>query len=150
LEVTTISDLAEITEYDELLTVLRPRVITGEEQWSRYLAAIDALTDRPRMSDGQREMVALLGRLVHDWEEEHEEPVTAVPQDVVRFLLEENALPQTALVPEVFPNRQNVSEFLAGRRRLSYDRAGKLAAFFHVSPATFYPNHSVRQRRRGS
>jgi antitoxin component HigA of HigAB toxin-antitoxin module len=51
----------------------------------------------------------------------------------------ENGLPQAALVPDVFPNRQNVSAFLAGRRRLTYDRAVKLGAFFNLPPAVFYP-----------
>ena len=96
------------------------------------------------MSAGQREIVGLLGQLVYDWEEEHEEPITATPQEMVRFLLEQNGLPQMALVPDVFPTRQNVSEFLAGRRRLSYDRAAKLAAFFHLSPAAFYPAQRAR------
>ncbi len=62
----------------------------------------------------------------------------ATPVEMVRFLLEQNGLPQSALVPDVFPNRQNVSEFLAGKRGISYDRAAKLAAFFHLSPAAFY------------
>jgi HTH-type transcriptional regulator / antitoxin HigA len=139
MEMTTALDSNRITDYGELLRELQPRVITSERQASRYLDVIDTLTDLPEMSAGQREIVALLGQLVYDWEEEHEEPITATPAEMVRFLLEENDLPQSALVPEVFPNRQNVSEFLAGKRRISYDRAAKLAAFFHLSPATFYP-----------
>jgi HTH-type transcriptional regulator / antitoxin HigA len=141
---TTVVDLSRITEYSELLHVLQPRVIANEEQANNYLEAIDALTDLPEMSAGQREIVGLLGQLVYDWEEEHEEPITATPQEMVRFLLEQNGLPQMALVPDVFPTRQNVSEFLAGRRRLSYDRAAKLAAFFHLSPAAFYPAQRAR------
>jgi HTH-type transcriptional regulator / antitoxin HigA len=139
MEMTTELDLGRITDYGELLRELEPRVITSEEQADNYLEAIDTLTDLPDMSAGQREMVGLLGQLVYDWEEEHEEPITATPAEMVRFLLESNNLPQAALVPDVFPNRHNVSDFLAGKRGISYGRAAKLAAFFHLSPATFYP-----------
>jgi HTH-type transcriptional regulator/antitoxin HigA len=136
---TTALDINRITDYGELLRELEPRVITNEEQADRYLKAIDSLTDLRDMSVGQREMVGLLGQLVYDWEQEHGEPSTATPAELVRFLLEENDLPQSALVPDVFANRQNVSEFLSGKRRISYDRAAKLAAFFHLSPAAFFP-----------
>jgi HTH-type transcriptional regulator/antitoxin HigA len=136
---TTALDINRITDYGELLRELEPRVISNEEQADRYLKAIDSLTDLRDMSVGQREMVGLLGQLVYDWEQEHEEPITATPADLVRFLLKENNLAQSALVPDVFANRQNVSEFLSGKRRISYDRAAKLAAFFHLSPAAFFP-----------
>lgn len=143
---TTALDLNSITEYGELLRELQPRVVVSETQADRYLAVIDIFTDLPNMSVGQREMVALLGQLVYDWEVEHEEPIVATPAEIVRFLLEENNLPHSALVPNVFPNRQNVSEFLSGKRRLSYDRAAKLAAFFHLSPAIFYPEQKALWR----
>jgi HTH-type transcriptional regulator / antitoxin HigA len=146
MEVRTIVDFSGIVDYGELLRVLEPRVVTSAEQAASYLEIIDMLTGLPQMSAGHRDLVGLLGCLVYDWEAEHEEPITATPQEMVRHLLAENSLPQAALVPDVFPNRQNVSEFLAGRRRLSYDRAARLAAFFHLSPAAFYP---ARPAHRG-
>lgn len=137
-------DPRRITEYGELLRVLEPRVVVSQAQADRYLEAINTLTDRAEMSAGQIDAVRLLGGLVAHWEEEREEPITATPRERVRHLLEENGLPQTALVPDVFPNRQNVCAFLAGRRRLTYDRAVKLGAFFHLPPAAFYPAPHVR------
>jgi antitoxin component HigA of HigAB toxin-antitoxin module len=68
-----------------------------------------------------------------------EESIEVAPQEIVRTLLEDNGLRQADLVGPVFPSRSAVSDFLAGRRPLSYERAGKLAAFFHMSPAVFYP-----------
>lgn len=124
-----------------LLLALEPHPITSEEQAEAYREVIDTLTDRA-MAEGQREIVGLLGQLVHDWESTHEEPIGATPADIAAHLLEENGLPQSALVPKAFANRHNVSAFLAGRRGISYERAGKLAAFFHVSPAIFYPGRT--------
>jgi HTH-type transcriptional regulator/antitoxin HigA len=138
-EVGDISALAAVTDYAELLETIQPRTVTSQEQVDHYLGVIDVLTDQVPMSDGQREMVRLLAQLVHAWEAEHVELVGATPAEVVASLLEENGLPQNALVPDVFANRHNVSEFLAGRRGISYAKAAKLATFFHVSPAAFFP-----------
>jgi len=57
----------------------------------------------------------------------------------VHSLLEDNGLRQADLVGAVFPSPSAVSDFLAGRRPLSYERVPKLAAYFPVSPAVFYP-----------
>jgi HTH-type transcriptional regulator/antitoxin HigA len=137
---TAVVDLRRLTDYPDLLVHLQPRTIISEEQAETYRAAIDALTDGA-MSDGQRDMVGLLGLLVADWEAEHDEVFAASPAEVVRFLLEENGLPQAALVPAVFPTRPGVSAFLSGRRGLTVDRAVKLATFFGLSPAAFIPSN---------
>lgn len=131
-------DLQQVTDYSDLLARIEPRTIASEVQADMYRQVIDTLTDHP-MSDGQREMVGLLAQLLAAWEATHEEPVTATPPELVSFLLEENGLAQNALVPTVFPNAPAVSAFLAGKRGITYDRAGKLARFFDVSPAVFYP-----------
>lgn len=96
------------------------------------------LTDVRETSPGQIEMVQMLGLLVHRWEEEHEELIVTSPPEKVRSLLEADGLAQSALVPDVFPNRQSVSAFLNGRRGLTWPRACKLGAFFHLPPAAFF------------
>ena len=65
-------DLRRITEYGELLRVLEPRVVVGQEQADLYLDAIDTLTDLHGMSAGQLDAVRLLARLVGEWEAERE------------------------------------------------------------------------------
>lgn len=132
------TEFSDINEYGDLLRLIEPRLVTSEEQADQYLEIIDNLTDLRVMSAAQIDMVGLLGYLVSEWEEKHEAPITFTPEERVRYLLEENGLPQAALVPKVFPNRQNVSAFLAGRRPLTYDRAVKLGAFFNLPPTAFY------------
>jgi HTH-type transcriptional regulator/antitoxin HigA len=132
------ADARELQTYGDLLSAFEPRPIRSEEEARVFSDIIDNLTDLPHMSEGQREFVGLIGQLLYDWESEHEEPVEVSPQEVVHSLLEDNGLRQVALVGPVFPTRSAVSDFLAGRRPLSYERVEKLAAFFHVSPAVFY------------
>jgi HTH-type transcriptional regulator/antitoxin HigA len=138
MEVIIAADLTQLSEYRDLLLAIEPRVITSEAQAEVYLRAIDTLTDCPALSDGQCDVIGLLGQLVYDWEEEHEEPITATPTEVIVTLLEANGLRQQALVGPVFPNAQVASACLSGRRTITYDRAVKLGSFFHVSPAVFY------------
>ena len=134
------SDVRELETYHDLLTTFEPRPIRSDAEAEQFHALIDRLTDLPRLSEGQREFVGLLGQLLYDWETARAEPVEVSPQEVVRSLLEDNGLRQRDLVGPVFPSRSAVSDFLAGRRPLSYARVAKLAAFFHVSPTVFYPN----------
>ena len=133
------ADVRDLETYRDLLAAFEPRPIRSDKEAGVIGELIDVLTDLPHLSEGQREFVGLLGQLLYDWEAEHEEPIEVSPQEIVRSLLEDNGLRQVDLVGPVFPSRSAVSDFLAGRRPLSYERVGKLAAFFHVSPAVFYP-----------
>lgn len=135
---TTAGNLADMTDYRDLLLAIEPRAVSSEAQAEAYRGAIDMLTSRPGISIGQREMVGLLAQLVYDWEEETEEPITGTPEGVLQLLLDDRGLRQRDLVPAVFPTESTVSDFLSGRRPLSYDRVRNLAAFFGVSPAVFF------------
>ncbi|MGI8553102.1 MAG: helix-turn-helix domain-containing protein [Dehalococcoidia bacterium] len=132
-------DVRHVQTYADLLVAVQQRPIRGDEEATVISDLIDILTDLPELSEGQREFIGLLGQLQYDWETEHEEPIDVSPQEIVHSLLEDNGLRQANLVGPVFSSAPAVSNFLAGRRPLSYERVGKLAPFFHVSPAVFYP-----------
>jgi HTH-type transcriptional regulator/antitoxin HigA len=132
-------DARDLQTYRDLLGTFEPRPIRSEREAETIGRLIDTLTDLSQLSEGQREFVGLLGQLLYDWESEYEEPIEVSPGEVVHSLLEDNGLRQVDLVGPVFPSAPAVSDFLAGRRPLSYERVDKLAAFFHVSPALFYP-----------
>jgi HTH-type transcriptional regulator/antitoxin HigA len=131
-------DARQVERYGDLLATFQPRPIRSQAEASRATALVDSLTDLPALSEGQREFVGLLGQLLHDWETNNENPIGVSPQEAVHSLLEDNGLRQVSLVGPVFPSASAVSDFLAGRRPLSYERVRKLANFFHVSPSVFY------------
>jgi HTH-type transcriptional regulator/antitoxin HigA len=132
-------DARDLQTYRDLLGTFEPRPIRSEREAETIGRLIETLTDLSQLSEGQREFVGLLGQLLYDWESEYEEPIEVSPGEIVHSLLEDNGLRQVDLVGPVFPSAPAVSDFLAGRRPLSYERVDKLAAFFHVSPALFYP-----------
>lgn len=137
-------DVRDVQTYGDLLATFLPRPIPSGRDAGEASGLIDVLTDLSTPSEGQREFVGLLGQLLRQWEAEHEEPVEVSPQEIVHSLLEDNGLRQVDLVGPVFPSAPAVSDFLAGRRSLSYERVEKLAMFFHVSPAVFYPVHGSK------
>ena len=132
-------DARDLQTYRDLLGTFEPRPIRSEREAETIGRLIETLTDLSQLSEGQREFVGLLGQLLYDWESEYEEPIEVSPGEIVHSLLEDNGLRQVDLVGPVFPSAPAVSDFLAGRRPLSYERVDKLAAFFHVSPALFCP-----------
>ena len=75
---------------------------------------------------------------VHEWESEYATIPLVGGVEVVRFLLEQRGLADRALTP-VFGSRSIVSEVLAGKRGLQAKHIQKLADFFGVSPACFFP-----------
>jgi HTH-type transcriptional regulator/antitoxin HigA len=133
------TNINDLRTYPDLLQAVQPRTIRTEVDAAAMNDIVDLLTDRPQLSDDQRDFIGLLAQLIHDWESEHESSIEASPAEVVSSLLEENGLRQVDLVGPVFPSPPTVSDFLHNRRPLSYERVMKLAAFFHVSPAVFYP-----------
>jgi HTH-type transcriptional regulator/antitoxin HigA len=140
------SDARELTEYRDLLLAYEPHPVRSEEEAEAYLDVIDALTDLRRMSKGQHVFLGLLSQLVYDWEQEHEPPIEVAPRDVVRYLLESRGLRQADLIGPVFATRSGVSDFLSGRRPLSYERVQRLARFFRVSPALFFADEGADTR----
>lgn len=132
-------DVRNLETYRELLAAVEPRPIRSVDEAAALTQLVDALTDLSELSEGQREFIGLIGQLLYDWESEHEEPVEIPPQEVVQVLLEGKHLRQVDLVGPVFPSAPAVSDFLAGRRPLSYERVKRLSEFFGVSPALFFP-----------
>jgi hypothetical protein len=72
------------------------------------------------------------------YETEHVKLPTLRGVDLIRELLDENQLPQRALV-DIFGADSIVSEVLSGKRELQRKHVEGLAGFFNVSPAAFFP-----------
>lgn len=135
--------------YAELLATHAPRPIESETEAEKIQSLIDALIDKPELlSDDEQDFLAVLGSLVTAWEDGKFELPDVPPPQVVRSLLEDNALRQKDLVGPVFATESLVSEFLSGKRGLSYDQVRKLSQFFHVSPQVFYPSATTQVELR--
>lgn len=102
------------------LDFTKPHVLRNAREYRAAVAEIDRLLDddpKPRSENYDR--LEFLSVLVEAYENEHE-PIdeTGSPQSVVDFMLEQAGLTRANLAPWM-GGRARVSEFFAGKRRLS-------------------------------
>jgi HTH-type transcriptional regulator/antitoxin HigA len=132
---------ADGRRYEAMLTTYAPRPIRSEAEARHVEELMNDVMDRAdTLTQDDRDFLLLLGALLAVWEREHVPEPTAPPHEIARALLEERGLKQRDLVGPVFPTDAIASEVLRGKRRLTYDFVQRLAAYFHVSPALFFPS----------
>jgi len=129
---------SDMSEYRSLVESFPPRPIRGAKQLSQTWSRIEDLLTKPRRSSAEDDYLSLLSDMVEHWEAEHVQMPKLHGVELVRELLEENQLPQHALV-EIFATDSIVSEVLSGKRQLQRKHIEGLAGYFNVSPAAFFP-----------
>lgn len=123
---------------------LPPQPIKNRKMHRAYSAAIRLLMEEfGEFSSSDRDAVtqylSTVGPLIEQYEKK-EFPITAAsPEDIFKFLLEQNNLSQYDVAKEV-GGQPVVSEILRGKRRLTREHIERLSKRFGVTPATFYPN----------
>jgi HTH-type transcriptional regulator / antitoxin HigA len=100
----------------------------------------DELLDRfDSLSSGERDYLEVLSTLVEQFESQWQEEKKVKPQELLLFLMEQNGLTQTDLIPQLGTSSR-VSEFLSGKRDLSIAQILNLSTRFKMSPAAFLPS----------
>jgi HTH-type transcriptional regulator/antitoxin HigA len=109
------------------LDFTKPHVLRNAREYSAAVGEIDALLDRdPKRGTEAFERLEFLSVLVAAYEDEHD-PVDdgGTPQSAVEFALEQRGMTRADLAPLV-GGRARVSEFFAGKRRLSITQIQRL------------------------
>ena len=125
-------------EYGRLLAATLPSVIENDDDLNRMTEEINRLVSKGEgnLSVEEDRLVALLVRLVEDFETEHYPISDAPPHEMLQFLLEQRGLRQKDLVP-IFGTDGRVSEVVNGKRAISKEHAKALGEFFDISPEVF-------------
>jgi HTH-type transcriptional regulator/antitoxin HigA len=124
-------------KYGALLADALPAVIKTEEENERLLALAEQLIDKGERRTPEEDQLFELGaELIEDFEEEHYPILDAPPHRVLRFLMEQNDLRQSDLLP-IFGSRGYISDVAPGKRAISKAHAKALGEMFHVSPEVF-------------
>jgi HTH-type transcriptional regulator/antitoxin HigA len=127
------------TSWAKLDAMAQIRPIHDEAGYDRMVALMNDLLDV--VGDNEEHQLAglleLVGDLVSNYEREHFTIEASEPKDALRFLIEAKGLKPGDLSNIVAQG--NLSNILAGRRKISATLAGKLGEFFGVSPALFIP-----------
>lgn len=139
----TASGGSDDVEYRGLVNAFPPRPIRDAKDLDRTWARIEALLAKSKRSKAEDDYLVLLSDLVERWEEDKLEVPRLDGIELVRELLDDNQLPQRALV-DIFGTDSIVSEVLSGKRELQRKHIEGLAEFFNVSPAAFFRAPSTR------
>ena len=144
---------SDAAAYQALVKSFPPRPIRDRHQLRETWVRVESLLAKARRSPAEDDYLSILSDMVEHWEAEHVKMPTLRGVDLIRELLDENQLPQRALV-DIFGADSIVSEVLSGKRELQRKHIEGLAGFFNVSPAAFFPlpespRASVRPGRRG-
>ncbi len=127
------------TSWAKLDAMAQIRPIHDEAGYDRMVALMNDLLDV--VGDNEEHQLAglleLVGDLVSNYERENFIIEASEPKDALRFLIEAKGLKPGDLSNIVAQG--NLSNILAGRRKISATLAGKLGEFFGVSPALFIP-----------
>lgn len=131
--------ITERSKYLDLLNEFPPRPIKSNNDFIAVQKVIDALLDAEQLSPDQQEYLNLLGIIISEYEDKTVEIPDIYGIELLNVLVEEWELKQKELVP-IFKTESIVSAVLNGHRSLTVEHIQKLAEFFHVSPAVFFPS----------
>jgi HTH-type transcriptional regulator/antitoxin HigA len=106
---------------------------TDHQKALRVAAEISSLA---KLTSGQNDYLEVLTRIIADYEEKHFEMSKHTPQEILKFLVEENQMSGSDL-GRILGNRTLGPALLRGERSLSETHIKKLADYFSVSPALF-------------
>jgi len=126
--------------YIELLKTFPPRPITADSELTATQETIDSLLDKSELTPDERDYLNLLGLLVYEYEQTLEPIPDIYGIELLKALIEEFNLRQKDLVP-IFKTESIISDLLHEKRQLTTEHIQKLAEFFCVSPAAFFPLH---------
>jgi HTH-type transcriptional regulator / antitoxin HigA len=128
----------DLRKYSRLVSKVAPLVIENKEEFERADAEIGRLLKKgyDNLSIDERRLLALLSRLVEDYEDRTFLIPDSPPYQTLQFLMEQNDLRQADLV-QIFGSRGRVSEVVNGKRAISKAQAKALGEYFKVSPELF-------------
>jgi HTH-type transcriptional regulator / antitoxin HigA len=134
----TVRQKFDLRKYSRLVSKVAPLVIETKKEFERADTETGRLLKKGynNLSVEERRLLALLSRLIEDYEDR----IFPVPDSpayrTLQFLMEQNDLRQADLV-SIFGSRGRVSEVVNGKRAISKAQAKALGEFFKVSPELF-------------
>jgi len=131
------SNIFNPDKYGSLLMSALPQVIESEEELKRAEEIISRLLSKgENLSPEEEKLLDLISDLVEKYEDEHYPFPEVPPNEILKFLMEQNDLRQSDLL-HVFGSSGVTSEVVNGKRSISKAQAKKLAEFFKVSVELF-------------
>ncbi|MBR8829535.1 MAG: transcriptional regulator [Gomphosphaeria aponina SAG 52.96 = DSM 107014] len=122
--------------YNHLLCKYQPQIITNEEQNQKFLTIVEELMSHSTSTPEEDMILALLVKLIEDFEEKIYSLNLSTPHSRLLHLMEARGVEKIDLFKIL--SKQGISwEILDGQLEITTDKAKILADFFHVNPSLF-------------
>jgi HTH-type transcriptional regulator/antitoxin HigA len=110
-----------------------PHLLRDDAEYDAAVAQIDELLDKdPTEGSADFERLEFLSVLVEAFDDQHYQlRALSTQQSLVDFMLEQNGLERSDLA-DVFGTKSRLSEFFAGKRRLSMTQIIRLRDILHI------------------
>lgn len=125
--------------YLELLESFPPVPVTSEPEAFATQEVIDALLDKEELTSAEQKYLHVLGTLLAEYEEQQDLVSDICGVELLKALIQEQELRQKDLTV-VFKTESIVSAILNGQRKFTVEHIQKLAEYFNISPAAFFPS----------
>jgi len=124
--------------YFELIRRFPLRRLQTDEELTTAIAMIDSLISRGDLESGEQDYLDILTDIVEKYEAD-EHPMPAVSDaDMLRLLLDDRGLTQSALAKGIQVADSVISEVLSGKRQLTRTQVARTARYFGVSVSVFH------------
>jgi HTH-type transcriptional regulator / antitoxin HigA len=129
---------------------LRPLRTDAERDRAQEMLEWLLRAKKDRRSPDEQDYFDILVRLIEEYENVHYPMGEPTDVEMVEHLMAIRGLSQTELAIGVRIHKATLSNLMTGRRRLTREHIEAIAAFFHVSPAVFYPSTVKRTHAAGA
>jgi HTH-type transcriptional regulator/antitoxin HigA len=122
--------------YIELITTFAPRPITNEAELIATQNRINYILDKKNLTQDDRDYLKVLGTLVYDYEQQHEQIPMLRGVELLKALLEESNLQPKDLVP-ICKSESDALDILNDQRQMTEQEIEGFASFFRMNPSYF-------------
>ncbi len=123
--------IIENKTYADLVVKVLPTAIQSEDEYEIMLANINELMSKgeEKLTSEEERLLETLAILVEAYEDEHYPMPEIAPNEILKFLMEENDLKQKDLL-HIFGSSGIASEVVGGKRSISKEQAKKVSRIF--------------------
>ena len=131
-------------KYLKLLKQYPPRLIRNEKELENTEKVINSFLDKIELDKLQltieeKEYLSVLAVLVYEYEEKNQELIPDIyGVELLKTILEERSLQKQDLL-SIFENQLTLDNIFDGQQELTAVHIQKLADFFNIPPALFFP-----------
>jgi HTH-type transcriptional regulator/antitoxin HigA len=122
--------------YIQLITTFPPRPINNNDELLATQQRINSILDQGKLTQDDRDYLKVLGTLVNDYEQHHEQIPILKGVELLKALLEESNL-QPQDLASICESESIVLDILNGKRKITENQIQQLSTLFKISPNYF-------------